>query len=56
MTRSEKATLVQAIVGRGVGAAVVGARLSVGGKLADGAAVGASVAQSFSYHATELSE
>ena len=51
MTRSEKATLVQAIVGRGVGAAVVGGGLAVGGKLADGAALGADVPQSFSYHA-----
>merc|ERR1711965_923610 len=52
MTRSEKATLVQKVVASGVGVAVVGTGLVVGAGLADGAAVGASVPQSFSYQAT----
>ena len=53
--RPENATLLQNVVASGVGVAVVGGKVAVGAGLADGAAVGADVPQSFSYQATVLS-
>merc|ERR1711965_1167078 len=54
MTRSEKATLVQNTVGRGVGDKE-GAGVDVGAAVGETEFVGARVPQSFSYHATVLS-